>query len=1294
VKLFASLFLVACASFATVNNVRVLGTTATQATVAYTAPDGSACSTAVSQTADTQGNPIAPLAHDIDPAVFPGANLDSRAGNIVMGQARLFLIGKRDAEKGQDGRYYSRALQAYTTYYGAITCGSSTALFTFQTSNVPLGIGYADPWPADVTNPGAWAAPSSPGSIVNEQFVEPQTGLRVQHLTYPGFGYQGYPNNAFSTAYNQNQNPCDSAGPWLSPCNAVGSSGYASATNSTSWLVLRPNNISFGWGGTDPTYGYSLNQLQVGLKGHCGSSNASLCQVDVCLTMNAGASCATAIQTITLPPTTDAVVTAGTYNPGSMGIDPWLFDSNPKISRPDASTHQGQVTVSGSTLTVTNGDWFNSSWTAGGQGRIRLSNVSKTDACAAPPATNTSIEAAISSGFGSTLTVTAAPGSYAYYCAPAFGAMIRRHTPDSGSSIYVQAATYSYVSSQPGEWLDQGFTDICSNVAVGGGYQCMLPVGGGGVALVWINPSSGTANMIGPASANAKSTGTDQWSTSNCPLFAPEAYQTIDDTKSAPTWYCVATSGGKQVILQVTYTGPYSTVNRVFANGDGIGTGSATASDNYSITFANAVITDLTPTSLGKDLVSLINTYIGANIDQYYGQSGDKAMTCANGPVQQGNMLVYCYRGQDTMAWLAVFSPGDGIPAHAGQPGGPNVIAAMSTWGHGASRWSNDHSTQDYGHSGYFGYGADSIGPGTAGEGATVSIVTTNTALTNVGSDCSTWGNPMGVTGNNCILLLINANSGSYEPYYWASVPPQQQTPGELSTAQVGDIFCISESASSCNWLAPTNEILMLIQKGANGQWVFKRNAGHWTVGPFALNDSNTKYLLAMSTATNLSYYDATYTNYYSIGWGGNVLWDYRNDPNGLNPVIDPGFFDAHGYQRQTSSVEAGNYPYSPWSGVYRVRRSANFSQLFTTPAQYATANPAFAGLQGPASTNIWQSHPSGSGDNATPNEGQAAFDVRPLVGVQTTAPSSPFTAVSGQLWMNTYSVTDADDIGSLNRKVFATAASSGPHPLADVSGPASSISDQPSSSYQYCVVRIAGECRSGSVAGQVYVNAPGIVYPWCYGNPVSGQGNPQVNDICLSNSPPAGQGLIQFSTLQSDQLGQLQRILVRPMNGKLKYTSGFGNARVLPDNSWVLFQGNYLDSLSRSNFMALLPSFPPSDSVARGALEPVTVSVRPPAGMGVNNAVIQFGYLEYAQAGVPYCTSRLDGCFANAATVPSGTTPFLYASENPSGLPCASGCSIAIPAIAQRQLFYRIQYRNASNALISATPWHTVATP
>jgi hypothetical protein len=1264
-------------SFAGITNVSVVGTTATQAILTYSAPNTSPCSVAVSETADSNGNPQAPLVHDLDPAIFPGADQDGRPGNLGNGSTRIFVIGKRDAEKGSDGRYYSRALQTNTTHYGKIACGSDTALFTFQTANIPLGMGYSDPWPSDPSAPGEWAVPSSPGSMPDEEFIEPQTGVRIQRLTSPGMGYGAAANQPFGTAYNQGQNPCDTSGPWSNPCNLIGGRP-ASVSNSPSWLVIRPNNQGFGWGGTSSAFGFSLDQFQVTLAGRSDARDGDRRRIDVCLSMNAGASCASQIQTVMFD-RKNTTVTVGSFQPGSPGIDPWLFDSSPRINRPEAATHKGSITINGSQVTQTGGDIFSSYWTTGGQGRIRLSNVSTDDACAAPPASSGSMEATIASGFGNLITLATSPGSFAFYCAPDFAVMIRRHTPDDNTSIFIHSAAYSYVSGHSGEWVDEGFDSLCSNTKQSNGYLCMVPIGGGAAAVVWIDPATGTSNMIGPAKANGNPDGRDSWPDTQCPLFAPEAYQTFDDTKPMPTWYCMAQSGNTNVILQVTYTGSYG-VSRSFSDSDSIGIGNPHANDGYSIAFQNVAITNLTPASRRADLKSLLSAFEPAF---------DQSMGCHTGPVQQGNMLIYCYRAQDTLGWFAVFSPGDGNPAHAGQPGGPNIIAAMNSWTHGAARWSVNHSAQDYGYSGYFGYGANSMNAGAASPGNTAVIVTTHSPVPPGGSDCSQWGNPMNVTGNNCTLLQIDPNSGSYEPYYWKTVPPQGQTPGELSTAQVGDIWCLTATQNSCNYVNASNEVVVLIQKGDNGQWVFQRNAGRWVTGPKQMPGNGPKYLVAMSGATNLNCYDPKYPSFYAVGWGGNVFWDYLKDPHGMNPFIDPAYFDSHAVQRPTIAVEASQYPYSPWGGAYRVRHAANFQQLFTTPVSYVAANPSFAGAYPAAAINAYQSHPSVSGDSASASEGQAAFDVRPLVGKFTSPPAPPdlWTFVSGQLWKTTYAVKDPDDIGNLNRKLLPTAASSGAHPLIDVSGPSSSISDAAVDSYKYCVPRVNGECRPGSVVGEVYVNAPAVIYPYCYGAGVTGQTSP-LNDICIDNMPAVGQGLVQFSTLQSDPSGQFQRILVKAMSGRLKYTSGFANARPLPDNSWILYQANYLDSARREIYMAKLPPFPTPDGVNRSSFVALPLNLQPPSGLGVNNALVQFGYQEYSGN----CTTRNEACLVSAPTI--GPVPFQFAGENPQGAPCSSGCTIEIPAVSQRVVYYKVIYRDASNNVRAVTSAQVIAVP
>ena len=45
----------------------------------------------------------------------------------------------------------------------------------------------------------------------------------------------------FGSAFNQGQTtPCDTAGPWISPCNVTAGSGNTTVANSTAPLVLRP----------------------------------------------------------------------------------------------------------------------------------------------------------------------------------------------------------------------------------------------------------------------------------------------------------------------------------------------------------------------------------------------------------------------------------------------------------------------------------------------------------------------------------------------------------------------------------------------------------------------------------------------------------------------------------------------------------------------------------------------------------------------------------------------------------------------------------------------------------------------------------------------------------------------------------------------------------------------------------------------------------------------------------------------------------------------------------------------
>ena len=145
------------ACLAAIGNFRVLGTTATQALIAYTAPDGNACTIQLSQSAG-----FTPLALDVDPGTFANSNSDlSRPSTVSAGLSRTVVLGQRTAQLATAGthagvRHFSRSLQAYTPYFGQITCPSTgdTAAFTFTTGNIPLGQTYGDPWLSDPSHPG------------------------------------------------------------------------------------------------------------------------------------------------------------------------------------------------------------------------------------------------------------------------------------------------------------------------------------------------------------------------------------------------------------------------------------------------------------------------------------------------------------------------------------------------------------------------------------------------------------------------------------------------------------------------------------------------------------------------------------------------------------------------------------------------------------------------------------------------------------------------------------------------------------------------------------------------------------------------------------------------------------------------------------------------------------------------------------------------------------------------------------------------------------------------------------
>ncbi|MCX6629063.1 MAG: hypothetical protein NTW28_15705, partial [Candidatus Solibacter sp.] len=171
--------------------VRIVGTTNTQAVLAYSAPNGGACTVKVSQQSS-----LTPLVRDVDPELFPGSDQDTRPEAITAQTSRVFVVGKRITQPASDGKNYSRALETYTTHYYRVACGSAVAAGSFTTANIPLGMTYNDVPQVDESNPGQWMIPTQLQDRT-QTIVDPQTGALLKRVSLDAetgnrsYGYAG-----------------------------------------------------------------------------------------------------------------------------------------------------------------------------------------------------------------------------------------------------------------------------------------------------------------------------------------------------------------------------------------------------------------------------------------------------------------------------------------------------------------------------------------------------------------------------------------------------------------------------------------------------------------------------------------------------------------------------------------------------------------------------------------------------------------------------------------------------------------------------------------------------------------------------------------------------------------------------------------------------------------------------------------------------------------------------------------------------------------------------------------------
>ncbi|MGO9097841.1 MAG: hypothetical protein ACLQGV_21770 [Bryobacteraceae bacterium] len=472
-----------------------------------------------------------------------------------------------------------------------------------------------------------------------------------------------------------------------------------------------------------------------------------------------------------------------------------------------------------------------------------------------------------------------------------------------------------------------------------------------------------------------------------------------------------------------------------------------------------------------------------------------------------------------------------------------------------------------------------------------------------------------------------------------------------LQDAAVGDVFLIGSE-----WVKLTG----------------KTDAQHWTVSRGYGGTTKASYAAATLMRAGCEPIEIT------AGPPDDFFWRYLSDPHGTDTtnvywIQDTGMYNAHRVERDPWDIMAG------WDIRYGSFPANNFNGAVTTTI---SPDPAFSGIRAGADGNSYQKHNSFENWNSAEASRQAWFiDLLPFQ-VDPTSGLNVFSKISGTTYI--YKVAPSTT-WPVDVKRMPMLGISGLSVLLDVSGPSSALSDTSGDAYKFCVVYKPGECWAGSSAGAAYANLPSS--PQTCGAGAS-EGFTGQSDFCALNVSPYGQAVVQLGLD-----GKSHRALIRGLAGMWRVWETLTNARTTPDGHWLLFPTN-IDSNATTNdgestMVAAVPDTPAWESTNRTDFVPVTVSL---GGLArATETVIEFGY---APDGNYRCTQRAETCVAAASTY-NPTTPYYFANADTyTGVDCSAGCSIVIPAISGRVMYWRVKYRGAGANAIAVTQPQIVTIP
>ncbi len=1255
------------------------------------------------------------------PDLTDNTNTDARTGSIVTGgltgSVHVFVLGTRT---GND------ALAAAGSYWLGVTCGTDTEVTsTFVTRSIAWGNTAPDAVPFNSAKFGNLDYPPIDWTNQRKSYVDPVTGVRFWRVTAPGMmSVSALSLAAANTSILGIPLDASGTGQWAGLAN-IGSNGasYSVGSGGSSDKAFIPlANFNCPAGTTFAGWYPKCTVDDLSFDMYCGNAGVSGITLTLQLSMDGG-------QTVVGTPVTTPACPVGA--PSKLGTYPQLAVNPPFLSWGFTPQHHlvvppsGTVSVAGQAVTLQNAsgtqNYFDTDWAAGtpifiNETYYHVASISSSSALA------------LQENAG---TLTGVP-----YVGANFGVVVTKSNSSSAVSVsmginYAYATMPSACCNGDTSMMNQASVSVTMiadgssslNPPLTGYLTNVVDSAGGEALLLWIpfNSDGSSRAETRLLAMGSKTPGSARLNTSGDSLpFGPTGISGyfFDNTDGTSAYTIDVNNRVWKLTYSEAFAGcagyiafhPYPTYGNYNPN-------TAIADDCFEWT-------NLTPSSGGHDVQSQMVTAYQTGLN-YLGQSVGPPHTgfdlgWMNSPVVAG------FDGGYFSASMGNVQNHIGIMASFDSTAGV-LRSIRNSWNEGDCRWCGLHDAPVL----TMGSWRFAVIDPQADTGASNLVFPDSfkmnvTEVNRAGAGSSAvWdcggcsGGPQqstsisGTEAYTCpanLLAPYGAFSGTANCIQVeVSSPPCQQNPNSTYTFPNGMIEK-QEFPCTTPGFGSANGNWSKLQDMQPGDWLLT-NAG---------NQNENLVLLSVT------YNSATNISLWLLRWAGsnylNPLFGSINDMNNSAHASPWWLFTGPTYATNAEALDASNAS-NTWTKSNPLRFSSHGSAapgagsghysyqqtwfggryigsvnttvpnlLWSAMQPSASSWPSFAGSGNGASNSLAQSYNSGT---YAPNAANPPFfvDYRHFNpsgggGIESNG-GAPFGSMSLSLVSGTSQTfqvaADCCAAGPSDYKRLGLSGFAGRYLARDVSSPATgNTGDLPS--WSYCRAFNANECIEGSSAGSLYMSLPSVDLTSQCASSQFTQAIP-----CLYQPAPWSGQSIQFRIDRGDFSGLTTR--------KFGYVHGhpgtayeYSNCRPTADAQFMFCPGYWLDGVRVEWLAYRIPPAFPADSVNRTSFVPVTLTYQ-----GVPFAInirARFGYFENG-GDLLQCTAYGQDC---STEIPSGSAsdPYSFTNEMVTRQGCANGasCTITIPSLPNRVLYYVIDRLDSSGNVVATTPLAAVAVP